>query len=56
MDFVILDVDDDANVPVILDRLFLAISQALIDVGNGKMTLRSVMKRLYIVGCLEAFF
>ena len=40
MDFVILDVDDDVDVPLNLGTPFLATSQALIDVSNGKMTLR----------------
>lgn len=34
------DVDKDVEVPLILDRSFLATSQALIDVSNGKMTFR----------------
>ena len=40
VDFVILDVDDDVGVPLIIGRRFLATSQALIDVSNGKMILR----------------
>ncbi|XP_039135556.1 uncharacterized protein LOC120272975 [Dioscorea cayenensis subsp. rotundata] len=40
VDFVILDLDEDVEVPLILGRSFLATSQALIDVGNGRMTLR----------------
>ncbi|XP_039131793.1 uncharacterized protein LOC120268456 [Dioscorea cayenensis subsp. rotundata] len=38
--FVILDVDDDVDVPLILGRPFLNTSGALIDVKGGKMTLR----------------
>ena len=40
MDFVGLDVDEDVEVPLILGRPFLATSLALIDICNGKMTLR----------------
>ena len=40
MDFVILDVNDNVDVPLILGRPLLATSQALIDVSNGKMALR----------------
>ena len=40
MDFVILDVDDDVDVPLILGSPFLATSQTLIDVSNGKITIR----------------
>ncbi|XP_039130876.1 uncharacterized protein LOC120267262 [Dioscorea cayenensis subsp. rotundata] len=41
VDFVILDVDEDVKVSLILGRPFLATSQALIDVSNGKMMLRA---------------
>ncbi|XP_039134242.1 uncharacterized protein LOC120271634 [Dioscorea cayenensis subsp. rotundata] len=40
IDFVILDVDDNVEVPLIIGRQFLNISGALIDVKEGKMTLR----------------
>lgn len=40
MDFVIIDVDDDVEVPLILGRPFLNTSGAVIDVKDGKMTLR----------------
>ncbi|KAD4180096.1 hypothetical protein E3N88_28687 [Mikania micrantha] len=39
-DFVILDMDKDEHVPLILGRPFLATSRALIDVFDGKLTLR----------------
>ena len=39
MDFVVLDMEDDREVSPILERLFLATSQALIDVKNGEQTL-----------------
>ncbi|XP_039119155.1 uncharacterized protein LOC120255386 [Dioscorea cayenensis subsp. rotundata] len=40
MDFIILDVDDKVEVPLILGRLFLATSKAIIDVKDGRMTLQ----------------
>ncbi|KAD5507914.1 hypothetical protein E3N88_15617 [Mikania micrantha] len=40
VDFVILDMDEDKNVPLILGRPFLATARALIDVCSGKLTLR----------------
>ena len=39
VDFVVLDMEDDRVVSPILERLFLATSQALIDVKNGEQTL-----------------
>ncbi|XP_061350313.1 uncharacterized protein LOC133295489 [Gastrolobium bilobum] len=40
MDFVILDIEEDAIVPMIFGRPFLAISGALIDVPKGELILR----------------
>ena len=40
VDFVVLDMDEDFNVPIILGRLFLAIGRALIDVQRGELKLR----------------
>jgi len=40
VDFVILDMDEDEKVPLILGRPFLATARALIDVLEGKLTLR----------------
>lgn len=40
VDFVVLDVDKDVDVPLILARLFLHTSKALINMDGGKMTLR----------------
>ncbi|XP_022892010.1 uncharacterized protein LOC111406878 [Olea europaea var. sylvestris] len=40
MDFVVLDMEEDEEVPLILGRPFLAIGRALIDVQEGKLTLR----------------
>ncbi|XP_073137033.1 uncharacterized protein [Henckelia pumila] len=38
--FVILDMDDDGEVPMILGRPFLAASRALVDVERGELVLR----------------
>ncbi|KAK5840098.1 hypothetical protein PVK06_008970 [Gossypium arboreum] len=40
VDFVMLDMDEDVEVPLILGRLFLATARAIIDVGDGKLVLR----------------
>jgi hypothetical protein len=40
VDFVVLDMDEDKDVPLILGRPFLATGGALIDVKGGKLTLR----------------
>ena len=40
VDFVILDMDEDSKVPLILGRPFLATARAVIDVLDGKLTLR----------------
>ncbi|XP_022024661.1 uncharacterized protein LOC110924996 [Helianthus annuus] len=40
VDFVILDMDEDKNVPLILGRPFLATVRALIDVCTGRLTFR----------------
>ncbi|KAK8913958.1 hypothetical protein KSP39_PZI023509 [Platanthera zijinensis] len=40
VDFVILDIEEDVEVPLILGRPFLATSRAIIDVSNGKLFLR----------------
>ena len=39
VDFVILDMDEDVNVPLILGRPFLATAKAIIDVHDGKLIL-----------------
>ena len=39
-DFVILDMEEDAEVPIILGRPFLATGRTLIDVQDGKLTFR----------------
>ncbi|KAK5772422.1 hypothetical protein PVK06_048711 [Gossypium arboreum] len=40
IDFVVLDMDEDVEVPLIFGHPFLAITRAVIDVGNGKLVLR----------------
>ena len=40
VNFVILDMDEDTQVPLILGWPFLATTRALIDVFDGKLTLR----------------
>ncbi|KAA3483828.1 Transposon Ty3-I Gag-Pol polyprotein [Gossypium australe] len=39
VDFVILDMDEDSNAPLILGRPFLATAKTKIDVGTGELTL-----------------
>ncbi|CAL1372017.1 unnamed protein product [Linum trigynum] len=41
VDFVILDIHEDVDVPLILGRPFLATAKALIDVHDGKLILRA---------------
>ncbi|KAG8490843.1 hypothetical protein CXB51_014050 [Gossypium anomalum] len=40
VNFVVLDIDEDVEVPLILGRPFLAIARAVIDMGDGKLVLR----------------
>ena len=40
MDFVVLDIEQDKQVPLLLGKPFLATREALIDVKNGELTLR----------------
>ncbi|XP_042944980.1 uncharacterized protein LOC122278839, partial [Carya illinoinensis] len=50
-DFVVLDMEEDEEVPLILGRPFLATGRALIDVQKGELTLRvnkeEVMFKIY---------
>ncbi|XP_017970434.1 PREDICTED: uncharacterized protein LOC108660685 [Theobroma cacao] len=39
-DFVVLDMEEDKEVPIILGRPFLCVARALIDVEKGELTLR----------------
>ncbi|KAL2461350.1 Uncharacterized protein Adt_44770 [Abeliophyllum distichum] len=45
VDFIVLDIEEDRNMPVILGRPFLATSRALIDVEKGELILRVEDKR-----------
>ena len=40
MDFIVMDMEEDTEVPLLLGRLFLAIGVALIDVKKGELTLK----------------
>ncbi|KAL0416824.1 UNVERIFIED_CONTAM: hypothetical protein Slati_3514300 [Sesamum latifolium] len=40
VDFIVLDMEEDKNIPLILGRPFLATSRALIDVQKGQLILR----------------
>ena len=40
VDFIILDMDEDIEVPIILGRPFLATTEAVIDVKNGRLSLK----------------
>ncbi|XP_022032655.1 uncharacterized protein LOC110933756 [Helianthus annuus] len=39
-DFVILDMEEDTEVPLILGRPFLTTAHAMVDMSDGKLTLR----------------
>jgi len=39
-DFIVLDMDEDREIPLILGRYFLSTGKTLIDVQKGKLTLR----------------
>ncbi|XP_042016340.1 uncharacterized protein LOC121764371 [Salvia splendens] len=45
VDFVVLDMEEDVNIPLILGRPFLATGKALIDVAKGELTLHMGNKR-----------
>ncbi|KAG8500859.1 hypothetical protein CXB51_002880 [Gossypium anomalum] len=40
VDFVVLDIEEESNTPLILGRPFLATARTIIDVGTGELTLR----------------
>ena len=40
VDFVVLDMEEDSNAPLILGQPFLATARTIIDVGTGELTLR----------------
>ncbi|XP_021991772.1 uncharacterized protein LOC110888559 [Helianthus annuus] len=45
-DFVILDMEEDTEVPLILGRPFLTTARAMVDMSDGKLTLRVGDKRM----------
>ncbi|GKA25135.1 reverse transcriptase domain-containing protein [Tanacetum coccineum] len=53
IDFVILDMPKDSRVPIILGRLFLATAQAMINVFNKHITLRSEDDECYGIDDLD---
>jgi len=40
VDFVVMDMDEDSEVPLILGMPFMKIAKVMIDVDNGKLTVR----------------
>ena len=40
IDFIVLDMEEDKEIPIILGRLFLATGRAMIDVHKGELKLR----------------
>ncbi|KAK5810717.1 hypothetical protein PVK06_026034 [Gossypium arboreum] len=40
VDFIILDIEEDSNTPLILERPFLATAKIIIDVSTGELTFR----------------
>ncbi|KAG8501134.1 hypothetical protein CXB51_003228 [Gossypium anomalum] len=51
IDFVVLDIEEDNNTPLILGRPFLAIAKTIIDVGTGELTLRVGDKTITLQAC-----
>lgn len=48
MGFVVLDMDEDVEVAFILSRLFFITIRAVIDIGDGKLTLRVYEEALVV--------
>ncbi|KAJ8775284.1 hypothetical protein K2173_020288 [Erythroxylum novogranatense] len=42
-DFIVCDIEEDAEVPIILGRPFLATGRVLIDVEKGELTMRAIL-------------
>ena len=40
VDFIVLEMEEDTEIPIILGQPFLAIAGAVIDVKNGRLTLK----------------
>ncbi|KAA3481082.1 protein kinase 2B, chloroplastic-like [Gossypium australe] len=51
IDFVVLDMNDDSEVPLILGRPFLATTKTIIDVGTGELVLRVGDKKIILQAC-----
>ncbi|KAG8483013.1 hypothetical protein CXB51_021870 [Gossypium anomalum] len=45
IDFIVLDIEEDSNTPLILGRTFLATARTIIDVGTCELTLRVETKQ-----------
>lgn len=59
VDSVIMDIDEDFQIPIILGRPFLATARAIIDVKRGKLTfevgeekIEFILEKLFIDGFL----
>ncbi|XP_012472334.1 uncharacterized protein LOC105789511 [Gossypium raimondii] len=51
VDFVILDMDEDIEVPIILSRLFLATARTVIDVRNSELVLKVGDEEVTLQAC-----
>ena len=49
VDFVVIDMKEDKQIPLLLGRPFLAIEAALIDVKKGELTLRVGVEAVHII-------
>ena len=47
MDFVVIDIEENKEIPLLLGRPFLATSVALIDIKKGELTLRVGTKKVH---------
>ncbi|EOY19037.1 Uncharacterized protein TCM_043679 [Theobroma cacao] len=53
VDFIVLEIEDDVEIPLILGRPFLATARALIDVKNGKITFRVERRKWYLICSMQ---
>ncbi|KAK5818258.1 hypothetical protein PVK06_023192 [Gossypium arboreum] len=51
VDFVVLDIEEDCNTPLILGRPFLATARIIIDVGTGELTLHVGDETITLQAC-----
>ena len=51
VDFIVLDIEEDSNTPLILGRPFLATAKTIIDVGTGELTLRVGDETITLQAC-----